>query len=348
MKPWISVIVPVYNVEKYLEKCVYSLIKQSFSNSEIILIDDGSTDSSGKICDDFAQKYGNIIAVHKANGGLATARNAGLEYAKGEYVTFVDSDDWMEQEAYEVMYAKCQECKPDILNYGYQKVYDKKIIIQEHAAFPEGLYNGQDVQNIILPDSIAREKAFDQVNLPVQLSACMCIYRRSFLEENGLRFESERIVLNEDWLFNICCLCHAQSILILHNIFYNYFTRDTSVSQSYKTDAYPRRKILYHRYREELANIRKEDPEIEKRLRNFWMESIYCCYIIELNAPKWNKDVKKRMDQLCRDPEFQDFSRKMTWNECTVKGHLFRLIVRFRLHEIMRTVYWMKRRLNKA
>lgn len=347
MEPWVSIIVPVFNVEDYLNKCMDTLLGQTFLDLEIILVDDGSTDTSGSMCDGFARKFPNVTVIHKTNGGLASARNAGMEYARGEYVAFVDSDDWMEQEAYKTMYEKCRTTKPDILNYGYKKVCDGTVLFQEHATFPEGLYDYQDIQNRILPDSVAREKAFDQVNLPVQLSACMCIYRRAFLLEHSLQFESERIVLNEDWLFNIRCLCHAESMLILHDSFYNYLTRGTSLSWSYKTDSYERRKILYQRYREELTLIGRQDPEIQHRLRNFWMESVYCCYIIELNAPEWDGEVKARMNRLCTDPEFCSYSRMLRWKNCTLKGHVFRAVVKLRLHGIMRLVYKVKRKYDQ-
>ena len=95
MNKLVSVIVPVYNVEKYLERCINSIIQQSYNNLEIILIDDGSTDASGKICDEYKEKDDRIIVIHKENGGLSDARNAGIKIFTGEYVTFIDSDDYV-------------------------------------------------------------------------------------------------------------------------------------------------------------------------------------------------------------------------------------------------------------
>lgn len=104
MNELVSVIVPVYNVEKYLEKCVHSIINQTYENTEIILIDDGSTDSSGKICDKFSELEKKIKVIHKDNGGVSSARNVGIENAKGEYISFVDSDDWIEPGMIEALY----------------------------------------------------------------------------------------------------------------------------------------------------------------------------------------------------------------------------------------------------
>ena len=102
-EPLISVIIPVYNVEKYLEKCINSVIGQTYKNIEIIIVDDGSTDKSGLICDFFAGKDTRIVVIHKVNGGLSSARNAGLDIAKGDYIGFVDSDDWIEPDMYECL-----------------------------------------------------------------------------------------------------------------------------------------------------------------------------------------------------------------------------------------------------
>ena len=103
-KPLISVIVPIYNVEKYLEKCVHSIVKQSYENLEIILVDDGSTDACGALCDQLALQDHRIQVIHKPNGGLSDARNAGLDRMRGKYVTFIDSDDWVTEDYISSLY----------------------------------------------------------------------------------------------------------------------------------------------------------------------------------------------------------------------------------------------------
>ena len=101
--PLVSIIIPVYNVEKYLQQCVGSVLAQTYKHLEIVLIDDGSTDQSPRMCDEYAAQYENIYVFHKQNGGASTARNIGLENAKGEYIFFLDSDDWLEPNALETM-----------------------------------------------------------------------------------------------------------------------------------------------------------------------------------------------------------------------------------------------------
>ena len=119
MNKKISIIVPVFNVSKYLEQCMESIVGQSYKNLEIILVDDGSTDDSGVMCDDYADKDERIIVIHKKNGGLSDARNAGLQVATGEYIGFVDSDDWIESDMYERMYSLCEEYGLDMVAARY-------------------------------------------------------------------------------------------------------------------------------------------------------------------------------------------------------------------------------------
>ena len=123
--PLISVVIPVYNIEKYLERCVYSVREQTYKNLEIILVDDGSTDNSGLICDKLAAEDAGIRVFHKKNGGSSSARNLGISKAQGEYIGFVDSDDYIEPDMYELLYAAIQEYDADIAQIGRDEIDEK-------------------------------------------------------------------------------------------------------------------------------------------------------------------------------------------------------------------------------
>ena len=133
--PKISIIVPVYNVEKYLEKCVRSILAQTFTDFELILVDDGSPDSSGAMCDQFAEQDQRVKVIHKENGGLSDARNAGIEIATGEYLGFVDSDDYIADDMYELLYTNIVKEDADLSICGIYDVYEErancKSLIQE-------------------------------------------------------------------------------------------------------------------------------------------------------------------------------------------------------------------------
>ena len=123
MNDLISIIVPVYNVEQYLRKCIESIKNQTYTNIEIIIVDDGSTDNSGAICDELKQTDNRIQVLHKKNGGLSDARNAGLKIAKGEFVGFVDSDDYIKEDMFETLYKLNKEHHSDIAIVSYYELY---------------------------------------------------------------------------------------------------------------------------------------------------------------------------------------------------------------------------------
>ena len=125
----ISIIVPVYKVEKYLKKCVDSILAQTFTDFELILVDDGSPDDSGKICEEYAEKDARVRVLHKENGGLSSARNAGIEVAKGKYLGFIDSDDYIAEDMYELLYNTIIKEDADLSICGIYDVYEGKAPI---------------------------------------------------------------------------------------------------------------------------------------------------------------------------------------------------------------------------
>lgn len=137
----ISVIVPVYNVEKYLSQCLDSIIHQTYKNLEIILVDDGSTDSSGLICDNYSQKDKRIKIIHKCQGGLSDARNAGLKIATGEYISFIDSDDFIDKNMYSILINNTQKYNSDIVWFNYYNYYSKKHFINSSIIKNNDLYD---------------------------------------------------------------------------------------------------------------------------------------------------------------------------------------------------------------
>ena len=167
----LSIIVPVYNVEKYIEKCIQSLLNQTYKNIQIILIDDGSTDSSGKICDRYAEKDSRIKVIHKENGGLSSARNAGICVADGDYITFVDGDDFVHQETYELLMKKITESQATIIKMAFNRVNENESLSSEHANFDctiRKIRNEEYIQGICtykascsFCDKVFKKEAFD-------------------------------------------------------------------------------------------------------------------------------------------------------------------------------------------
>lgn len=212
----ISVIVPVYNAEKYLSKCIKSIINQTYKNLEIILVDDGSTDSSPKICDEFADKDERIKVIHKANGGVSSARNAGLNCFNGEYVTFIDSDDYIESNMFELIAEAIKGKDVDL------------VFIREKSVNLEGktIYiNGDSPSGKIL--YFDREKAEERI-IKMQINGmCDKTYKRSLIE-NIRVLEGKKH--GEDLLFNIQVLERVKTVALVDEILYSYVSNEDSIT----------------------------------------------------------------------------------------------------------------------
>lgn len=213
----ISIIVPIYNIKAYFPQCIESLLYQTFSDMEILLVDDGSTDGSGKICDEYAQKDSRIRVLHKKNGGLVSARKAGLSMAKGEYIAYVDGDDFIEPDMYERMYRTMKEQDVDVVMCGrYEDTGD--VSRKVFHGIPEGRYGKERLIRDVYPQMIAKEAFFEWGIFP---SVWDKLFRRECLEQFQMEVD-DRIVMGEDAACVYPCLLHAESIYILQECLYHY------------------------------------------------------------------------------------------------------------------------------
>lgn len=213
----ISVIVPIYNISTYLTKCLETIIQQTFADLEIVLVDDGSTDGCGDICDAYGQKDARIVVVHKENGGLVSARKAGLRASHGEYITYVDGDDWIEPDLCEQMYQKMTEQGVDIVLCGH---YEETGTARKEVfhGVPEGRYGREEMLRLVYPQMTAGEAFFECGILPM---LCIKLFRRTCLERFQMAVD-ERIVMGEDAACVCPCLLHADSIYVMRRCLYHY------------------------------------------------------------------------------------------------------------------------------
>lgn len=235
MTPLFSVIISAYNVEQYLERCLDSFINQTFSDFEVLIIDDGSTDGTALISEKYVDLYHNVSCIHKQNGGLSSARNAGIAVAKGEYIHLCDADDWVSLDFLEKINNEIEKCKkhsirksvPDIIKFNYYRHTEGKINICKEK-IEEGVYFSKNDIEMLLKKALNSTGDF-------WLSAWSHIYKREFLIKNGLEFVSERTVGSEDYLFNIEALLCASEIDIMNDAFYYYDLRVGSLTQKYRS-----------------------------------------------------------------------------------------------------------------
>ncbi len=203
----LSVIVAVYNIEAYVERGVNSILQQTYRNLEIILVDDGSTDASGHICDDLAAKDGRVRVLHKENGGPADARNAGIAVAKGNYIGFVDGDDWIDSDMYEKMLSALWEHKADIAICRYRQVH--KTYTEDKSVDRAIVFEGQEALQYYVEEC----KEYD-----IQNAAWNKVYRKEVLQ--NVNFPAGKWY--EDIMFATAALCRAKRCVYLDTACYNY------------------------------------------------------------------------------------------------------------------------------
>ncbi|MFI3325886.1 MAG: glycosyltransferase family 2 protein [Clostridia bacterium] len=218
MKEKISVIVPIYKVEKYLDKCINSIVCQTYENIEIILVDDGSPDKCPEICDEYKKQDQRIIVIHKENGGLSDARNVGIDIATGKYFIFVDSDDFLELNMIELLYMRMQKdnsdmvaCNYNILDENYKFLSEKKILNKDETTLKTGIQS--------LADIYSKPNAFDVV-------AWNKLYK-AYLFEN-IRYPKGKI--HEDAFIIHYLLYKCQKVSIVEYALYNYISRNDSIT----------------------------------------------------------------------------------------------------------------------
>lgn len=216
----LSIIVPIYNTGPYLHKCIKSLLEQTLKGIEIILVDDGSKDNSGLICDEYAKKYSCIKVIHKVNEGVSIARNTGIKAACGEYIGFLDSDDWVERSMFQGMISKAERYQVDVVLCDAITVYgDLK----------------KEIDTILLlPNSclIAKSEMTPQLLLQLAGSVWRCIYRKGLLIEHSIEFPIA-LKFSEDRIFNIIAFGRSRAIYYCKHIGYNRFMREGSAVNRY-------------------------------------------------------------------------------------------------------------------
>ncbi len=215
----VSVIIPVYNVENYIAKCLESLISQTLKDIEIICVNDGSKDSSLEILNQYAQKDKRIVVFNQKNQGPGVARNLGIEKANGEYIAFVDSDDWLDSNALEILYSKAKTFDCDIVEFGFKEIYQDSGRVKFHK------------MKIKLPESkIFNHNISASYLFGTILIACNKLFKASFIKNTGIKFAETRQA--EDTIFTVSARVHAEKIIFVDKPFYNYLIRTGSAVNS--------------------------------------------------------------------------------------------------------------------
>jgi len=244
MQKLISVIIPVYNVEKLISRCVDSVLNQTYQNFEIILVDDGSPDNCPQLCDEYAKKDARILVLHKQNGGLSSARNAGIEAAKGEYITFIDSDDYINDDYLQTLYTAISEDNTSLAIGSHRAVYDNGTVIDRSNGKRDVLSSKQALEAMLYDDG-------------VDVSAWAKLYKRELFSD--IRYPEGR--LYEDAATTYKLIDKAARVSLDSKIIYNYMIRSTSIAAGTFT---PKKMDLITSTKEMCDFVTNKYPELEK------------------------------------------------------------------------------------
>lgn len=232
----VSVVIPVFNVEKYLSACVNSVLNQTLKDIEIILVDDESPDNCPLMCDEYAKRDSRVKVIHKKNGGLGFARNSGLEIATGEYVTFLDSDDYVDLTAYQQLYDIAKQNDLDMLRFGLDRFKDEGCLKGHNDDDSlQIIDSGKKIKQLSL--RIFSKPLFEeQENLFSGGSVCVVLFKNEFLRENHLVFGSEKKMLSEDFVFIHQCYLHIKRIGNIPHTYYHYRINPNSITTKVDVD----------------------------------------------------------------------------------------------------------------
>lgn len=327
--PMLSIIVPVYNVEKYIHKCLDSILAQNFSDYEVILVDDGSTDSSGSICDQYTSEHASFTCIHKPNGGLPSARKRGYEASRGQYVTFVDSDDWIAPNMYSKMCQAIHDTHADIVLCNYiAAMPDREQVCT--APFASGFYDKSRLTEEVYPSMIYSGTFYKYGISPNLWNK---IFRRELLREHLFHVPDD-VIVGEDALASYSCILEAASVYIVDEALYYYRSNADSLSRS----TMPARRLPEnHKLFQTLWNVIDSTtyPCMEKQLNYYFVYQCLLTYIpVFSNMTHTSHSFRKTFLEECDFPLIRKAFASVPVSDITgMHNKLYAVCIRYRLYK---------------
>lgn len=350
-EPKVSIIIPVYNVEKYINRCLDSLTCQTLKDIEIILVDDSSKDNSGKLCDIAAEKDSRIRVIHKENGGAGFARNAGLAEASGKYIGFVDPDDYVDAKMFEKLYSTAEEYGADLVMSSFISVdgniFGKEGEISHQIFFDSDTVFSTQKELHELRLGIAGSKPDDKEDSKYGMSVWKNLFRRDVIEENGISFMSEREIFSEDALFMIDYIKHTKKAVGIKEAYYYYCRNEFSISKSYKKDR-PEKCFIF--FGEVEKRLKSDIPEEEYKLYLGRFVQAMCRVLCSQEIMYANKeglkykDLKKRLKRICTHEKTKFILKEYPISKLPLKQAVFAFTMRHKLYFAQKLIVTLRDR----
>ena len=291
----ISVIVPIYKVEDYLHRCVDSIINQTYTNLEIILVDDGSPDNCPRICDEYAKKDSRIRVIHKKNGGLSDARNAGIDIATGEYIMFIDSDDFVDREMMKSMMRNMIHNNVDMVVCNIKYIYEDKEVVKYNQA--DRILDRYEAMEEYLRDGVVQAVAWNK------------LYKKSLISD--MRYKVGKT--NEDEFFTYKVVDKTDKIYYNSRPFYNYIQRDSSIMGKYSINRLDGVEASYER----LNFIKERYPDLYEKEKKTFIN--LCIYSYQMILKEPNLDKNKQGRKI-----LNNYTKKIKFNKTELKNYSYK------------------------
>lgn len=316
-----SIIVPAYNSATFIKKCIESVLGQTYSNFELILVDDGSKDETLMICNTYTECDSRVKVIHKENGGHTSARNEGLKNSTGEYVLFLDSDDWIATDVLEICEADItrKNC-PDIIVYQIYNTLTKDCFTNK---IPDGYYKrGGDLDKIV--NSLLMDESGSSVFVKGLIGK---VFKKSIIMENQLSIPHE-VRIAEDAAAFVSAVIDSEAISVNSHARYFYFVREGSVSHSSDKDAFIRLPYLLAYYKRKLQN---SNYNISMQFERYIISQLYTAVLLVIRSGEKLNVINAELDMICRDHDVSSAFQKAKFNWKGYKSIIKKFILRYRL-----------------
>lgn len=305
----ISVVIPIYNIQDYLERCIKSIVHQTYQDLEIILVDDGSTDNCPVICDQWGKKDHRIKVIHKQNAGLGMARNEGIEHATGEFICFFDGDDYIAEDLIEKAYGMIMIEKADMVTFGYNRVSSSGTIkASVIPKVPYIVYTGDQIRNEFIPNMLSpNPKTGENQNL--WMSACSSLYSMKFVQNNNWKFVSERKIISEDIYSLIFLYSTLNKVVILQEALYYYCENNSSLTHVYRSDRFDKNNYFYDSCLRACMQLELGEKICQRVSYPYLSNTIMALKLIKLSELK-RKERMNAIKKVILDSHFQEVIAK--------------------------------------
>ncbi len=325
----ISVIIAAYNEEKYIDRCLNSLINQTYNNIEILVIDDGSTDNMSKIINSYLVIDQRIKYFYKKNEGQGIARNYGLKKASGDYVTFVDADDYVEINMYKKMIEKIVNDNADAVISNWSIDYKNGDSIVEPIGLDQRIYENDEIDEIIIPNIISTSfESKKDVN--ISGSAAKTLYKKMIIDKFNISFTSEKKYTSEDIMFNVDYYLNSKRVYILDENLYHYCQIDGSYSHSYKKDLFSKSLNMYYYLNSKMKTHKNVTSHI--RIQKSFFNNILLCILQE---SRYGNNSLKNIKEIVNNEDIVKLSNDIKKYKMPIKKKLFSIALRFKMVHIL-------------